>query len=139
MKQRRSVRCGGGGGAGGTPPGAGCGLAVELSSGDAGGSGDRVGVGEGCAGERLATEAAPAARDEGEPGGAGGEEGVLDTRVLGPPGAHGATEMAAEVVGHEAEIALGRGLVERVQQRQGACGGARWRALASGPGPCAPT
>src|SRR5258707_14530231 len=128
MKQRRSFRCGGGAGAGGTPPAPGWGLAVELSSGDAGGRGDRVGVGEGCAGERLATEAAPAARDEGEPGGAGGEEGVLDTRALGPPGATGATEMAAEVGGHEAEIALGIGLVQRGQQRQGAYGVALGRA-----------
>src|SRR5260370_18202701 len=118
MKQRRSVRCGGGAGAGGTPPAPGCGLAVELSSGDAGGSGERVGVGEGCAGERLATEAAPAARDEGEPGGAGGEEGVLGTRGLGPPDATGATEMAAAVGGQGAALAARRRLYQALEPRE---------------------
>ncbi len=104
-------------------------MAVELGGGDSGNIGDVVGVGDRDPGEGFAPEEAPPALDEVEPGGAGWDKGVLDTRVSGQPVPDGATEMAGEVVGNEVEIALGIGLVERVQQRQVACGGARGRGL----------
>ena len=76
-------------------------MAVELSSGDAGGIGDIVGVGEGCAGERLAAEEAPPACDEVQPGRPHRNEGVLDARMVRQPVADRATEMAGEIVGDE--------------------------------------
>lgn len=101
-----------------TPPDPGFGLAVELSSGDAGGIGDIVGVGEGCAGERLAAEEAPPPFDEVQPGRPHGNEGVLDARMVCQPVPDGATEMAGEIVGDEIQVATRIGRSEGVQQRE---------------------
>jgi hypothetical protein len=93
-------------------------MAVELSSGDAGGRGDIVGVGEGCAGERLAAEEAPPAFDEVQPGRPHGNEGVLDARMVRQSVADRATEMAGEMVGDEIQVATRIGRSEGVQQRE---------------------
>src|SRR5258706_6324265 len=93
-------------------------MAVELSGGDAGGRGEIVRVGQGGAGKGCAPKDAPPACDEVEPGGADGNEGVLDARVECQPVANGPTEVAGKVVSNEEEIAAGRGLVECLQQGQ---------------------
>ena len=58
-------------------------MAIELSRRDASDVGDVVVVGERLAGKRLAAEDPPPAFDQIEPGGADGDESVLDPRMRG--------------------------------------------------------
>ena len=122
-----------------TPPDPGCGMAVELGSGDAGDVGDVVGVGHRRAGEGFAPEQAPPPFDQVQPGGADRNEGVLDPRVGGQPVPDGTAGVAGQVIGNQVQVAVGRGVVKRLQQREGARGVARGSRLSSAPAQCART
>src|SRR5258708_38981168 len=66
-------------------PDPGCRVAIELSGGETGHGGDRVGVGQRHAGEGLATEEAPPARDGHEPGGAEVNARLEEARIIRQP------------------------------------------------------
>jgi hypothetical protein len=93
-------------------PDPGCRVAIELSGGDTRDVGDIVGVGQRHAGEGRATEEAPPAFDEIEPGGADGNERLVDARMVRKPVPNRSTQVAGQVVGDEGEIALRIGVVE---------------------------
>src|SRR5260370_4912104 len=112
-----------------SPPDPGAGVTVELSGGDAGGVGDVVGVGQRRTGEGFAPEKAPPALDEVEPGGADRNEGVLDPRVGSEPVPDGTTGAAGQVVGNQVQVAVGRGVVDRLHQTHIAREGARGSGL----------
>src|SRR5258708_11328483 len=117
------------------PPDPGAGVTVELSGGDAGGVGDVVGVGQRRTGEGFAPEKAPPALDEVEPGGADRNEGVVDPRVGSELVPDGTTGVAGQVVGNQGQVAVGRGVVKRLQQAQTARGGAPGSGPSSAPAP----
>src|SRR5712691_5828808 len=81
-------------------PDPGFGLAVEVSGGDTRDVGAVVGVGQRHAGAGCAPKNAPPAFDEIEPGGASGNEGVVDPRVGGQPVPDGTTGVAGQVIGN---------------------------------------
>src|SRR5260370_28299999 len=106
-------------------PDPGCGMAVELSGGDTRDVGDVVGVGQRRAGEGCAPKNAPPACDQIEPGGASGNEGVVDPRVGGQPVPDGTTGVAGQVIGNQGPVGGGGGVGKRLQQRAVARVGAR--------------
>jgi hypothetical protein len=109
----------------GTAPDPWASMAVELGGGQTGDVGNIVGVRHRYPREGLPPEEAPPAFDEVEPGGADGDEGVLDARMYGQPVPNGATAMAGEIVTNKVEVPLWKGVVERVQQREVSSGIAR--------------
>jgi hypothetical protein len=97
-------------------------VTIELGSRGAGHVGDVVGVGDRYSGEGFAPEEAPPAFDEVQPGSTHGDEGLLDARMRGQPVADGAAGVAGEMVSDQIEITVGKGVVERAQERKVASG-----------------
>ena len=93
-------------------------MAVELGGGDAGDVRDVVGIRQRLARKGLAAENSPPASDQVEPGGADGDEGVLDAGVVGQPCPHGITAVAGQVVCNEIQVTFWIRLVECLQQVQ---------------------
>jgi hypothetical protein len=101
-----------------TAPDPRCGVPIELGGCQTHHVGDVFMVGEGLAGERFAAEEAPPALDEVEPGGADGDEGVLDARMRREPVPNGAAAVTGEVVGDQIEVPVRVGVIEPLQQRE---------------------
>src|SRR5258706_16348166 len=81
-------------------------MTVELSGGDVGDIRDAIGEG-------LAAEEAPPPCDHVQPCGANRNEGMLDARAVRQSVPEGYTQMAGQIVGDEAEIALRIGPLSR--------------------------
>jgi hypothetical protein len=109
-----------------TAPDPGLSVPVELGGGETGDIRTVVVISQRLAREGFAAEEPPPALDAVEPGGADGNAGVRDARVVCQPVAHGTTEMARQIVGNQVQGALGKGLLERLQHgavaRRVACG-----------------
>jgi len=75
------------------------GVPIELGGCQTHHVGDVFIVGEGLSGEGFAAEETPPALDQVQPGGADGDEGVLDARVSGQPVPNGTAAVTGEVVG----------------------------------------
>src|SRR5260370_11082348 len=90
-----------------TSPDPGLSSQIELSSSDTGGLLDLLRVGEGLPGKGMAAEEAPAALLQIEPTWPGGNEDVMDARMLLQPGAGLEAGMAAEIVGDHKDVAGG--------------------------------
>src|SRR5512146_2790538 len=83
-------------------------------------------------GQCLAPEELPPAADESEPGGADGNERLVDARVSGQPVPNGSTGVAGEIVGEETEVTVRVGAVQGLEQRQVATGVAGRSGLGQG-------
>src|SRR5258708_19264839 len=96
-----------------TSPDPGTGMGIELTGGHPHGQGDLLPIGEALAGEGGATEQAPPAFDEVEPGRTHRDEGVPEAWVGGEPVADGAAQVTGEVVRDPRELACGVGALNR--------------------------
>src|SRR5260370_30355806 len=90
-----------------TSPDPGLSSQIELSSSDTGGLLDLLRVGKALPGKRIAAEEAPPALLQIEPTCPGGNEDVMDARMLLQPGAGLEAGMAAEIVGVHKDVAGG--------------------------------
>ena len=90
-----------------TPPDPGLGSQVELSSGDARGLLDLLGIGKALPGQSIAAEEPPPALLQVEPAGPGGNEDLVEARMLFQPGAGLEAVMTAEVISDNEDVARG--------------------------------
>src|SRR5260370_9835417 len=86
-------------------PDPGFGASIELSRGDAGGLFDLVGIGKTLAGQHITSEEPPPALLQVEPARAGGNEDLMEPRMLGQPGAGLGTVVAGKGVGDDEDVA----------------------------------
>ncbi len=80
---------------------------VELSSSNAGGLRDLLGIGKALPGQRITAEEAPPPLLQIEPTCPGRDEDVVDARMRFEPGARLETVMAAEIIADDEDIADG--------------------------------
>ena len=80
---------------------------VELSSSNAGGLCDLLGIGKALPGQRITAEEAPPPLLQIEPTGPSRDEDVVDARMLFEPGARLETVMAAEIIADDEDVAGG--------------------------------
>ncbi len=88
-------------------PDPGLGPQVELSGRDAGGLLDLLGIGKTLPGERIAAEEPPPTLLQVEPARSGGDEDVMDARMINQPGPRLEAGMTTEIVGDDEQVAGG--------------------------------